>query len=79
MKSGAVGLEKEVEMENETYLFKDWSENYNIQYTPDGTRLRVMFEYHGPNVMQELKKLKRMHGFSGKMHDLDHVEIGDGE
>ena len=79
MKSGAVGLEKEVEMENETYLYEDWSEDYQLQYTPDGTRLKVIFEYNGQNVMKELKKLKRMHGFSGKMKSLDNVDIWDGE
>lgn len=75
MKSGDVELEKGVEMENETYLYEDWSEDYEIQYGADGTRLRVIFEYHGQNMMKELKKLKRMHGFSGKMKSLDTVDI----
>lgn len=80
MKSGAVELEKEVEMGNEEYLYKDWSENYNIQYTPDGTRLTVVFEYHGQNIMQELKKLKKRRGFSGKWNEqITFAEVGDGE
>lgn len=66
-------------MENEAYLYEDWSEDYRIQYGPDGTRLMVIFEYHGQNTMKELEKLKKMRGFSGKMKSFDTVDIGDGE